>query len=207
MVMYQMTDNTTKVLNFVSKFQIENGYSPSIPEIMGATGIKSNRGVSLQLDKLQSWGFIFREKQSRRAIKVLSNPISEEVQTVKVPLLGEIHAGNPDLADQQIEEYREVPITEVHGRKDAFLLRVKGDSMTRAGFEEGDIIIAVPNPTPNNGDIVVALMPEENVATLKRFKKMEDYFVLLPDSYNPVHNPIIAKQVMIQGKVLGKLAN
>ena len=205
--MAQLTENSQKVLAFVSKFQSENGFSPSIPEIMGGTGIKSNRGVSIQLDKLQNLGFIYRDKNSRRAIKILSNPLTLVTETVRIPLVGEIRAGQPNYAQEQIEEYRDVPITEVHGRTDAFLLRVIGDSMNMAGFNENDLAIVVPDPMPNNGDVVVAFFPNEETATLKRFKRIDNYVVLMPESYNPKYEPIITQEVSIQGKVLGKLTD
>jgi repressor LexA len=205
--MTNLNDNTKKVLNFVSKFQSDNGYSPSIPEIVNSTGIKSNRGVSIQLEKLQNLGYIKRDKQARRAIKILSNPFTNITETIKIPLVGVIRAGNPSLADQNIERYVNVSITDVHGRLDAFLLEVKGDSMTRAGFNQGDLAIVVPESMPNNGDIVVAFFENEETATLKRFKKMDNYVVLMPESYNSEYKPIITQEVSIQGKVLGKLSN
>lgn len=205
--MADLNENSKKVLNFVSKFQSENGYSPSIPEIIAGTGIKSNRGVSIQLEKLQSLGYIKRDKQARRAIKILSNPFTNVTETIKIPLVGTIHAGSPSLAEQNIERYVDVSITDVHGRSDAFLLEVKGDSMTRAGYNHGDLAIVVPESMPNNGDIVVAFFENEETATLKRFKKMDNYVVLMPESYNSEHKPIITQEVSIQGKVLGKLSN
>lgn len=205
--MRDLTENAKKVLSFVSKFQTENGYSPSIPEIMRGTGIKSNRGVSIQLDRLQSLGFIHRDKQARRAIKILSSSVAEINQMVKVPLVGSIHAGEPNFAEQHIEEYFDLSMTEVHGRTDAFLLEVKGDSMTKAGFEEGDLAIVVPEPRPQNGDVVVAYIPDEEAATLKRFKNVDSYVALIPDSYNPKYKPIIGREFSIQGKVIGKLSN
>lgn len=205
--MKELTENAKKVLTYISKFQSENGYSPSIPEIMRATGIQSNRGVSIQLDKLQNLGYIFRDKNSRRAIKILSIPDTVLNQMVKVPLVGSIHAGDPNIAEQHIDGYIDLSITEVNGRSDAFLLEVKGDSMTRAGYEEGDLVIVVPELRPKNGDVVVAYLPEDESATLKRFKQVDGYIALIPDSYNPKYQPIIGREFSIQGKVIGKLSN
>lgn len=203
--MSNLSDNAKKVFIFVSKFQLKNGYSPSIPEIMEATQIKSIRGVSIQLDKLQKLGYIHRDKQARRAIKILVPPLPDE-DRISLPLVGEVKAGIPTLAQENIEEYREVAKSDLHGRSDAFLLRVNGDSMSKTGLNTGDIVIVIPQPVPNNGDIVVAFNPNEETATLKRFKKMDDYIVLLPESHNPEYKPIIAREVMIQGKVIGKLS-
>ncbi|MCG3206387.1 MAG: LexA repressor [Elusimicrobia bacterium] len=204
--MNNLTDNAKKVFIYITKFQLKNGFSPSVPEIMKATGIKSLRGVSIQLEKLQDWGFIHRDKQARRAIKILMPPLPDEM-TMKLPLVGEIRAGLPTLASENIEGYRDVLTSDLHGRSDAFLLRVRGDSMSKAHLNSGDIVIVAPQPVPDNGDIVVAFMPDEETATLKRFKKMDDYVMLLPESHNPEYQPIIARSVMIQGKVIGKLAD
>lgn len=204
--MNKLTDNTKKVFNFVSKYQSDNGYSPSIPEIMRATDIKSIRGVTIQLEKLQNLGYIHRDKQARRAIKILLPPLPDD-EAVRLPLVGEIRAGTPALAQENIEEYREVSKSQIHGRSDAFLLRVRGDSMSKTGLNTGDIVIVAPQPVPDNGDVVVAFNPDEETATLKRFKKMDGYIVLIPESHNPEHKPIIAKEVMIQGKVIGKLSD
>ena len=203
--MSNLTDNAKKVFIFVSKFQLKNGYSPSIPEIMEATQIKSIRGVSIQLEKLQNHGYIHRDKQARRAIKILLPPLPDE-DTVSLPLVGDIRAGMPTLAQENIEEYRDVSKSDIHGRSDAFLLRVKGDSMSKTDLNTGDIVIVAPQPVPSNGDIVVAFNPDEETATLKRFKKMDGYVVLLPESHNPEYKPIIVKEIMIQGKVIGKLS-
>ena len=202
--MENLTSNAKNVFSFISSFQTKNGYSPSIPEIMRTTHIKSIRGVSIQLKKLQDLGYIHREKQARRAIKILLPPLLNQ-EMISLPLVGEIHAGQPTLAEQNIEGHFDVPVSDLHGRSDAFLLRVKGDSMSKAGFSSGDIVIVAPQPVPDNGDIVVAFNPEDTTATLKRFKKMDDYVLLIPESYNSEYKPIIAKEVMIQGKVIGKL--
>ena len=204
--MTDISEKTIKVLEFVTNFHKNNGYSPSLNEIMTATGIKSLRGVTLQLDKLAQTGYIQRNKQKPRAIKILASRIDmKEEKTIKVPLVGEIPAGMPILAEQNIEEYREVPQYMLHGRSDAFLLRVKGNSMLKANIKSGDIVIVVPQPVPDNGDIVVALFPGENEATLKRYKKLDGYIALLPESDDPLYQPIIGKEFTIQGKLIGKL--
>lgn len=204
--MIDLSENSKNILSFVINYQERNGYSPSLPEIMHAVKLKSFRGVSIHLDKLQKLGYIQRDKNTRRAIKVLLKPQEAQIsKKIKIPLVGEIKAGIPSLAQENIEEYKEVPIKLLHGRTDAFLLRVRGDSMVKAGFKPGDIVIVIPQYAAMNGDIVVAFNPEEETATLKRFKKMEDYIVLLPESDNPIYKPIIGRQFAIQGKVIDKL--
>ena len=202
----KQTDTYKKVLDYLYIFQKTRGYSPSIKEIKEAVGLKSLRGVSLQLDKLQKLNLIERTKGTRRAIKILYRPIKKGFEeTVKIPLVGKVRAGSPILAQENIEEYKEIPRHLLHGRQKAFLLRVEGDSMNKAGFLSGDLAIVLQQNYADNGDIVVAFIPEDQTATLKRFKKMSDYILLLPESDNPSNKAIIEKSVSIQGKVLDKL--
>lgn len=200
-----LTDKARAVLDFISSFQTQNGYSPSIPEIREGAKINSIRGITLQLDKLQTLGYIQREKNSRRAIKILNKPEQiDSTEMVKVPLIGVIKAGYNALVEENIEKYYDISLNLLHGRKDAFLLKVRGKSMLRAGFNPGDIVIVVPQPNPLNGDIVVALDPDDDTATLKRFKKVEDYILLLPESDDPVYQPKVGREFVIQGKVIDK---
>jgi repressor LexA len=200
-----LSEKALQVLNFIADFQSQNGYTPSLPQIMEGAKINSFRGVTLQLDKLKNLGYIQREKHSRRAIKILSNPINRDSsETVKIPLIGEIKAGYNALAQENIEDYYDIPLNLLQGRKDAFLLRVRGESMLKAGFNPGDTVIVIPQKNPLNGDIVVAFDPDEDTATLKRFKKMDDFVLLLPESDNPDYQPIIGRQFVIQGKVIDK---
>lgn len=200
-----MSEKALEVLNFVATFQSQNGYSPSIPQIMSSTSINSLRGVTIQLEKLQHMGYIQRDKHSRRAIKILNQPSHiQSTETTKIPLIGDIKAGYNALAQENIEEYYEVPLILLHGRKDAFLLRVTGKSMLKAGFKPGDIVIVAPQPSPLNGDIVVAFDFDDETATLKRFKKMDDYILLLPESDDPQYQPKVGREFVIQGKVLDK---
>lgn len=200
-----LTDKARIVLDFISSFQTQNGYSPSIPEIKEGSKINSIRGITLQLDKLQNLGYIQREKNSRRAIKILNKPEQiDSTETVKIPLVGEIKAGYNALAEENIEKYYDISLNLLHGRRDAFLLKVRGKSMLKAGFNPGDIVIVVPQPNPLNGDIVVALDPDGDTATLKRFKRLEDYILLLPESDDPQYQPKVGREFVIQGKVINK---
>lgn len=203
--MQTLTEKSFQVLNFISFFQAENGYSPSISEIRNGAKINSTRGVILQLEKLQRFGYIRRDKNSRRAIKILTKPGEiNSTETTKIPLVGDVKAGYNALAEQNIECYYDVPMNVVQGRKDAFLLRVKGTSMLKAGYNPGDIIIVVPQANPLNGDIVVAFNPNDETATLKRYKKLDNYILLLPESDDPAHQPVVGREFVIQGKVIDK---
>lgn len=200
-----ISEKALEVLNFIAAFQSQNGYSPSIPQIMSNTSINSLRGVTIQLEKLQNMGYIQRDKHSRRAIKILNQPqYIQSTETTKIPLVGEVKAGYNALAQENIEGYYDVPLNLLHGRKDAFLLKVSGNSMLNAGFHPGDIVIVTPQQNPLNGDIVVAFDPDDETATLKRFKKMDDYVLLLPESDDPQYQPKVGREFVIQGKVLDK---
>lgn len=201
-----MNIRTKEAWEFIYNYQNLKGYSPTLKEIKESINLKSLRGASIQLEKLEKLGYIQRKKNSRRAIEILIEPQKQKSQDlVDVPLVGEIRAGVPLLAQENIEEYKKVPKYLLHGRSNSFLLRVKGDSMTKAGINTGDIVIIGQQNAAENGDIVAAFLPDEETATLKRFKKMQEYVVLLPESYNSEYKPIIEANVLIQGKVIEKL--
>lgn len=132
-------------------------------------------------------------------------PTENKEEKVKLPLVGEIKAGMPALAQENIEEYLEVPISKADGRRDAFLLRVKGDSMIGKGISPGNIAIIVPTNVADDGDVVVAFEPGDETATLKTFKKLENFIALLPA--NPKYKPILSRDVVIQGRLIGLLKN
>ncbi len=155
-----------EVWKYIYHYQKLKGYSPSLDEIRQSVNLRSLRGTSLQLDQLEELGFIQRKKGSRRAIEVLIEPEQKKSQElIDVPLVGQIKAGIPALGEENIEEYKKVPKFLLHGRKNVFLLKVKGDSMTKAGIQSGDIVIVGQQNSANNGDIVVAFLPDEETAT------------------------------------------
>lgn len=194
---------TEKVLQTIIQFQSKNGYSPTITELKTIIGNKSTRGIVLQLNKLQSLGYIQREKNSRRAIKILRKPMTINKETmINVPVIGEIRAGYGALAEQAIEGYKKIPLLLAKGRRDVFILRVKGTSMLKAGINPGDLAIIAQQNNANNGDIVVAFDPDDETATLKRFKRLQDYVMLLPESDDPTYQPKIGKEFIIQGKFI-----
>ena len=204
--MRYLPSKTEKVLQIIIQFQSKNGYSPSITELKTIIGNKSTRGIVLQLDKLQKLGYIQREKNSRRAIKILSKPTRINKETmINVPVIGEIRAGYNALAEQNIEGYEKIPLLLAKGRRDVFILRVKGTSMLKAGINPGDLAIIAPQNSANNGDIVVAFDPDDETATLKRFKRLQDYVMLLPESDDPAYQPKIGKQFAIQGRFIDLL--
>ncbi|KKR92042.1 MAG: LexA repressor [Candidatus Gottesmanbacteria bacterium GW2011_GWA2_47_9] len=200
-----LSERATRVYDYVRTYQKQFGYTPSIQEIKQNTDIQSLRGVTLQLDKLEKNGLIRRNKGSRRAIQVMKISSVTVEKTISIPLVGQIHAGAANFAQEHIEEYRKVPSSLLRGREDAFLLRIKGTSMNQAGYLPDDIAIVIPTQTANNNDIVIAHANEEETATIKRYKVVYGHSLLIPQSDDPQYQPLPAEEFTIQGKVIGKL--
>lgn len=202
---YDLTKRQKEILDFVIHEIETRGIPPSLREIRDAMHMKSFQGAAAQLKALEQKGYIARLPYAR-GIRVLkkSSGFSDQVgNTLSIPLLGEVHAGLPMLAEENIEKYVAVGRQALKGAKQAFLLRVRGDSMVNAGIFEGDIAIISSQSTAENGDIVVALL--ENEVTLKRFHRVDQYVALLPA--NEKYSPIIGKAFSIQGKCIGLLRN
>ncbi len=196
-----------KIWSFIYEYQMEHGYSPTYNEIGVAAKLKSKRGVSLQLEKLEDLGLIARDKNARRAIKVLKTPdfSNSSAASVPLPVLGEVVAGEPKYAEETPEGYVSVSLAETRGTSEAFLLRIVGDSMSKKNFKTGDFAIVVPQSIASNGDIVIAYNPDTESATMKRFQRVDDYIILIPESFNPKYSPIVGKDFIIQGKVVGRI--
>lgn len=192
----ELTEKQKRILEFIiQEIQIK-GYPPSIREIGQALGITSLRGVTDHLDALEKKGHIRRGLKAR-SIKVLSPDEDKKDKTVLLPLLGRVAAGEPILAEENIEKH--IPVNKRYSKKqdNLFLLRVKGDSMIDDQIFDGDLVVVNSQQTANNGDIIVALLDDE--ATVKRFYKMGNRPVLIPA--NPKY-PIIEKEFIIQGRVV-----
>jgi repressor LexA len=156
------------------------------------------------LDSLEEQGFI-KTNGKARGIEVL-NALGESLVKglVAVPLVGNVQAGSPHLAEEQIEEWINLPQTMIKGRRDVFLLRVRGDSMINAGIFEDDLVIVRPTKDVKNNDIVVALLHDE--ATVKRFIQIKNRAYLKAE--NPDYKNIYPKEEwMVQGKVVGVIRN
>lgn len=171
----------------------QNGVPPSVREIGAAVGLKSTSSVQAALDALEKAGYIMRDPLLKRSIRLLG-----QVENVfSVPLLGTVTAGMPVLAVEQIEGY--IPYSgKVSRDKPLFALRVRGDSMIKAGILNGDIVISERTPYAANGEIVIAMIEDE--ATVKRFYKEKGHFRLQPE--NDDYEPIVSNEVVILGKVL-----
>ncbi|MDD2899978.1 MAG: transcriptional repressor LexA [Desulfuromonadaceae bacterium] len=210
--MIKLTDRQKLVYDFITGFQKQHSYSPTLQEIAGHLNISGNLGVIRHLTALEKKGYLTRTTGSSRSIKLTSaqgsfpesaeRMISGDDQfSVFLPVIGVVRAGVPAPPVEDIEEYRSID-RNIARSGAAFFLRVTGDSMINAGVFEGDLALIRPQQTASNRDMVVALVDGE--ATLKWFFKEEDHIRLQPD--NPTMAPIIVtpeQQVEIIGKVVG----
>ena len=199
------------ILKYIEKQVKANGYPPSVREIGKAVGLRSTATVHGYLASLEKKGYIKKESQKGRTLKLLKggledNPnqevIGKDVYTSKemvdVPVIGKITAGEPILAVENITDTFPIPIDFV-GNSDSFMLTVRGESMIEAGILDGDYILVKKQNTANNGEIVVALIEDE--ATVKTFYKEADHIRLQPE--NSALDPIIVPNCEILGKVSG----
>jgi len=187
-----------QILHFIKEEVMKKGYPPSVREIGAAMGLTSSSTVHGHLKRLEAKGLIRRDPSKPRAIELLDGPGHPDRRVRDIPLVGKVTAGQPILAEQNIEEYVPLP-EELTGEGEVFLLKVQGDSMIGAGILDGDYVLVQQQPTAQNGDIVVALLEDE--ATVKRFFKEKDHIRLQPE--NPHYEPIRADYVRILGKVIG----
>ncbi len=189
----------TEVLEFLKNEILNKGYPPSVREICEAVNLKSTSSVFAHLETLEKKGYIRRDPTKPRAIEIIDDNFNMlRRDMVSVPVVGRVAAGQPLLATQNIESYFPIP-AEYMPRKEAFMLRVKGESMIEAGIFDGDTIIVERTEDVKNGDMVVALI--EDSATVKTFYKEQGYIRLQPE--NSSMDPIIVDDCMILGKVFG----
>ena len=167
-----ITDRQKQLLSFIIREIRERRLPPSISEMATYLKVSSKNAVAKLLDALGKQGYI-KTSGKARGIEVLKT-LGESLQKglVAVPLLGNIQAGSPHLAEEHIEEWINLPHSLIKGRRDVFLLRVRGDSMINAGIYEGDLVIVRPTKDVRNNDIVVALLHDE--ATVKRFVQIKN---------------------------------
>jgi repressor LexA len=183
-----------RILDFIKKEIELKGYPPSVREICQAVNLKSTSTVHGHLEQLEKRGLIRRDSTKPRAMEVLDNPLSKGRS---VPLVGRVTAGIPILAEENIEDYIVLPQDLVGSDDELFALRVRGDSMIRAGILNGDFIIVRKQSHADNGDIVVAMI--EGEATVKRIYFEKDGVRLQPE--NPYYDPIYSRKVSVIGKV------
>jgi len=189
-----------QILDYISQYIQKNGFSPTLQEIADALGVSSLATVHEHLTTMVKKGVIKRYEGAVRGIEIVSKKLGEQILGVELPVLGFIAAGQP------IEPYTDpnaaisVSPGMLSGKKRAFVLQVKGSSMIDEGILDGDYVVVEQQETANNGDIVVAIL-ENGFATLKRFFKEATRVRLEPA--NSQMSPIFAKNVRIQGRVVG----
>ncbi len=194
-----LTRRQAEILTFIQRFTETHGYPPSVREIGRALGLTSSSTVHSHLAALEKKGYLHRDPSKPRALEVLRDERAAPAKKViPLPVVGRVAAGSPLLAQENIEDYFPLPAEFVRGAE-TFILRVRGDSMVGAGIYDGDYVIVRRQPTAHNGDIVVARLEDE--ATVKRFFREDGYIRLQPE--NPALEPILTRDVVIEGKVVG----
>jgi repressor LexA len=200
-----LTDRQQEIWEFLVGYAERHGYPPTVREIGSAVGLASPSTVHAHLANLERAGLLRRDPTKPRALELLaSRGRDQETRAARrLPLLGEIAAGGPLLAEQNVEDYLAVPEPLSRGGEE-FLLRVKGDSMIGAGILDGDIVVVRRQTQAANGDIVVALAGDDesaDEATVKRFFREDGRIRLQPE--NDALEPIYTTHVQVLGKVIG----
>ena len=194
-----LTPKQKEILNYIKNVFRDRGYPPSVREICSAVNLKSTSTVHSHLNTLEKKGFIKRDPTKPRAIEILDERESWlDEHATPVPIVGRVTAGEPILADHNVEDYFPLP-NYITRNKDIFIVRVQGESMINAGIYDKDYIIVNSQSYAENGDIVVALIEDE--VTVKRFFKEKNIIRLQPE--NDTMQPIYAENVAILGKVVG----
>ncbi len=195
----RITEKQQEILTFIKDEILSRGYPPTVRDICTAVNLKSTSSVHAHLESLEKNGYIRRDPTKPRAIEIIDDNFNlTRREMVNVPLVGQVAAGMPILATQNIENYFPVP-SEYMPNQQSFMLRVHGESMINAGIFDGDIILVQQQDTADNGDMVVALV--EDSATVKTFYKEDSYYRLQPE--NDSMDPIIVTDCQILGKVFG----
>ena len=196
-----LTPREQAIIDFIKSNIKAKGYPPSVREIGSSVGLKSSSTVHSYLKRMEEKGIIRRDPTKPRAVEVLDrreNLLAEE--TITVPLLGRVAAGQPLLAEENHDSMLPLP-TSFFGHGDLFMLTVRGDSMIEAGIHQGDVVVVRKQPSANNGDIVVAMIEDE--ATVKTVYREDGHIRLQPE--NRLLKPIVVRDVSILGKVVGLL--
>ena len=189
-----------KVMDYIRKFSDENGYTPSVREIAKECEIKSTATVYSYLQKLQDRGLLNKATNKKRSVTLAKS------SGINIPLIGTVTAGQPIFAYENYEDYYTFPASEFKG-DDLFMLHVQGTSMIDAGIMNGDKIIVRRQETAENGEIVVALVAEEESATVRRFCRNGNRIILHPENEMLSDMIFEAGQIQILGKVVGLIRN
>ncbi|HEU4975186.1 MAG TPA: transcriptional repressor LexA [Baekduia sp.] len=207
-----LTKRQQEIFDFIKRYSAKHGYPPTVRDIGKAVGLASSSTVHAHLANLEKLGLLRRDPSKPRALELLDkassavgNAMEEAVDNVRslvrptgLPVVGQVAAGQPILAEENIEEYVEVPPV-AGGEQGEYILRIRGESMIDAGILDGDYVVVRKQENATDGDIVVALVGEE--ATVKRFFREADHVRLQPE--NATMEPIRTKEAQILGRVVG----
>ena len=197
-----LTKRQQEIFDFIRKYSAKYGYPPTVRDIGKAVGLASSSTVHAHLANLEKIG-LRRDPSKPRAIELLDRAVESVrgiVRAERLPLLGSVAAGQPILAEENIEDYVSIPEI-AGGGEGEYLLRIRGESMKDAGILEGDFVVVHSQDTARDGEVVVALLGEE--ATVKRFFRETDHIRLQPE--NEAMEPIRSKEVKVLGRVVGLL--
>lgn len=195
----KLTDKQEQILDYLKECILKKGYPPAVREICEAVGLRSTSSVHSHLETLEKKGYIRRDPTKPRAIEICDESFQMvRTEMISIPIVGNIAAGVPIFAEQNIEGYFPIP-SDCVPSGDTFALRVRGSSMINAGIFDGDQIFVHACNTAQNGDIIVALI--NDTATVKTFYKEQDHIRLQPE--NDTMQPILVKDCTILGKVFG----
>ena len=199
MVDLDLTKRQKEIFDFIRKYAAKTGYPPTVREIGKAVGLHSSSTVHAHLANLEKIGLLRRDPSKPRAIELLFDKAKRTIRPGSgLPLVGQVAAGEPILADENIEEYIEIP--DVIGGEDGdYILQIRGESMKNAGILDDDYVIVRPSEDAIDGEIVVALIGEE--ATVKRIYREKDHIRLQPE--NEEMEPILSTEASVIGRVIG----
>ncbi|HMC07660.1 MAG TPA: transcriptional repressor LexA [Solirubrobacterales bacterium] len=193
-----LTKRQKEIFDYIRRYGSKYGYPPTVREIGKAVGLHSSSTVHAHLANLEKVGLLRRDPTKPRAIELLVDKAKRAVRGQGLPLVGEVAAGEPVLAEERIEDYLEIPPA-IGGQDGDYVLRVKGDSMKEAGILAGDYVVVQQADDARNGEIVVALIEDD--ATVKRFYREKDRVRLQPA--NKDFKPIRTRDAKVLGRVVG----
>ncbi|MBU3673839.1 MAG: transcriptional repressor LexA [Solirubrobacteraceae bacterium] len=204
-----LTKRQQEIFDFIRSYSEKNGYPPTVRDIGKAVGLASSSTVHAHLSNLEKLGVLRRDPTKPRALELLDRATRsagsavqgaiDKVRPAGLPVVGAVAAGSPVLAEENIEEYVQVPQA-AGGEEGEYVLKVRGDSMVDAGILEGDYVVVQRRDEARDGEIVVALVGDDE-ATVKRYFRESDHIRLQPE--NSTMDPILADDVQILGRVVG----
>ena len=203
-----LTKRQQEIFDYIKRYSAKHGYPPTVRDIGKAIGLTSSSTVHAHLSNLEKVGLLRRDPTKPRAIELLVDRAKRARTAVEsaaggaLPLVGQVAAGSPLLAEENIEEYVSVPEM-AGGNEGEFVLTIRGDSMIDAGIHDGDHVVVRSQATASDGEIVVAMVGEDPEATCKRFYRESSRVRLQPE--NDLYEPILSDEVAVLGRVVGVL--